>query len=371
MSKILVIIGTRPEAIKMAPVIMELKKRKLQHIVVSTGQHREMLREMLKVFKIKPDYDLDIMSREQSLFDITIKVLAKIRSVYENEKPSLVLVQGDTLSSFISGLAAFYQKIPIGHVEAGLRTYNKYYPFPEEISRELIDILADYYFTPTELTKQNLLREGKSRDKIYVTGNTVVDALLTIDKEKKRLFNNPSLNRLDFSKKIILVETHRREIWGNVMGKIHKALRIIAEKNQDIVIVFLVHKNPIVRKSAESYLKNHPRIILVESLDYFDLIKVLKICYFIITDSGGLQEEAPTFGKPVLIVRRETERLEGINSGIAKLIGLDSKHLIKQAEFLIRDKNQYRVMSSKHNPYGDGKAAQRIVNIIARKIIHL
>lgn len=366
--KILVAFGTRPEAIKMAPIVWELKRRKIPHITIITAQHRYMLDQMLKILELEPDYDLNIMRQEQTLSDISINIFKKINKIYNKENPDLVLVQGDTLTSFIVSLAAFYDKIPVGHVEAGLRTYKKYYPFPEEIDRQLIDIIADLYFAPTQSAMANLLKEGKDKSRIFITGNTVVDTLLTVS-NKDYPFSQRFLSKLDFKKhKVILIETHRREIWGKTMKTIHRALKKFADRNKDVMLVFSVHRNPVIQHLAQKFLASHKRIILLPTLDYKDLIKLLKNIYFVITDSGGLQEEAPTFGKPVLVVRQETERIEGVKAGIAKLVGFDPKNIVLEAEKLVKDQNAYKKMAKVGNPYGDGKAAKRIVDIILRKI---
>lgn len=366
--KIALVFGTRPEAIKMAPVIWEFEKRGINHKIIVTAQHREMLDQVLETFNIKPHYDLRIMQHEQTLSEISINIFEKINNIYQKEKPDLLLVQGDTLTSFIVSLAAFYEKIPIGHIEAGLRTHKKYYPYPEEMDRQLIDVLADYYFVPTQLAKKNLLKEGKDINKIFVTGNTVVDSLLQIS-QINHSFTNKNLEKVDFSKyRVILLEMHRRETWGRPMEIIYRSLRNLVDKNEKIFLIVPVHKNPIIQKSAHRNLSNHPRILLTEPLDYLDLVQVLKNVYLVITDSGGLQEEAPTFGKPVLVVRDYTERMEGIKAGLAKLTGLNPQVLVKETEKLIKNETLYRRMSKKENPYGDGHAAKRIVDIILKKL---
>lgn len=366
--RIITIVGTRPEAIKMAPVIKGLQKypQLFNTTVVATAQHRQMLDQVMEIFKIRPDYDLNIMQDQQTLSDTSINILRKINKIYDEVKPHLVLVQGDTLTSFIGCLAAYYDKIPIGHIEAGLRTYKKYYPFPEEIDRQLIDIVADFYFAPTKAAKQNLLNENKDKTRVFMTGNTVVDALLEVAKEDY-LFSNKTLQNIDFERyKVILVETHRREIWGKPMQQIHKGLRLLAQRNKDIILIFPVHLNPVVQNSAKKYLDNHARIHLIDTLNYKDLIKLLKNIYLVVTDSGGLQEEAPTFGKPVLVTRAETERPEGIKAGIAKLTGINPDIVIKETENLIKSKKAYQKMAKVKNPYGDGQAARKIVKILKR-----
>lgn len=352
----------------MAPVVKALKKRKKEFItkIVITSQHREMLGQVLKIFRIKPDYDLGVMVPRQTLFDISIDILNKLGKVFAEEKPDLVLVHGDTPTSFVSSLVSFYMQIPCGHVEAGLRTYNKYDPFPEEINRQLIDILCDYYFAPTLAAKENLLKEGKPKNNIWVTGNTVIDALQEVAK-KDYPFKNKHLEKVDFQhKKVILVTCHRRESWGEPMEKIFGGIRRVVEEFNDVEIVFPVHPNPIVRGAAEKILGKISRVHLVRPLDYRDMVMVMKKCYLVATDSGGLQEEAPALGKPVLVLRNTTERPEGIAAGTLKLAGTSSEQVYRAIKLLLGDKELYRKMSQVKNPYGDGKASQKIVQVILK-----
>ncbi|OGY22868.1 MAG: UDP-N-acetylglucosamine 2-epimerase [Candidatus Woykebacteria bacterium RBG_13_40_15] len=365
-AKILSIFGTRPEAIKMAPVIKKLEGKVVEHKVVVTAQHRELLDQVLKFFKIKPDYDLGVMMPEQTLTTISVDILNKLERILEYEKPDLVLIQGDTPTAFSAATAAFYQKIPIAHIEAGLRTYNKYDPFPEEMNRQLIDVLCDIYFAHTETAKDNLLRENHPKENIFVTGNTVIDALF-LATEKERKFLDKSLNKVDFRKKVILVTTHRRENWGETIEKIHKAIKEVVDKNPDVEVIFPVHPNPKIKESANKVLGQNKRVYLVKPLDYPDMSALLKKVYFVMTDSGGLQEEAPALGKPVLVLRRTTERPEGVIAGTAKLIGVDPKKIVKEANILLKDKTVYQKMAKAINPYGDGKASGRIVKVILKK----
>lgn len=371
--KIAIVLGTRPEVIKIAPIIFELKKANIKPMVINTGQHRQMLDQTLKIFKIKPDYDLNIMIQNQTLSTISMKVLQKIGQIFEKEKPDLILVQGDTTTTLISSLAAFYQRIPIGHIEAGLRTYNKYNPFPEEINRQLIDIMADFYFAPTFENKQNLLCEGRPKEKIFVTGNTAIDALFYIAKKNYK-FKNKTLNKIDFkNKKVILLTCHRREVFGKKIESIFKGIKKIANEFENVKIIYPVHLNPNVQKPAEKILSKHPRIHLIKPIIYSDMARLLKNCYLIVTDSGGLQEEAPTFNKPVLVLRDETERTEGIKAGTLKLVGTDEKRIYLGIKKLLNNKKEYQSIARAKNPYGDGKASQKIVRIInnlARGVIY-
>lgn len=351
----------------MAPVIklLEADPQFISKVIV-TGQHRQMLDQVLKIFEIKPHYDLDIMRPEQTLSQVTMRILEKIEAILIKEKPNLVLVQGDTATAFVTALAAFYQKIPVGHIEAGLRTGNKYYPFPEEMNRQLLDVIADYYFAPTELNRQNLLNEGKDPKKIFVTGNTVIDALLEVAK-KDLPFKDKKLNQVNFDKnRVILVTTHRRENIGPFMEQIHRAIRRVADSFEDVEVVFPVHLNPLVQKTAKKILGDHSRIHLIDPLNYEDLVNVMKKSFLVMTDSGGIQEEAPTFHKPVLIVRSETERVEGIQAGTLILAGVEENDIYKFAHKLLTDKKAYNKMARAKNPYGDGQSAKRIVSILRR-----
>ncbi len=381
MKKILIAFGTRPEAIKMAPIISCLKTgtKNLKPIICVTAQHREMLDHVLKIFNIIPDYDLDIMRPSQDLFDITANVLMGLKNILMKEQPDMVLVQGDTTTAFIAGLAAYYLKIPVGHVEAGLRTYNKYSPFPEEKNRHLLSVLTDLHFAPTELAKSNLLKEGICEDKIWVTGNTVIDALLTVvamlkDKQKEfiehfkkkwNLILPFEINDLKLkSKKFILVTGHRRENFGEGFQNICKALREIAERCEDIHIIYAVHLNPNVQKTVREILSGITNIHLIEPLEYAHFVFLMYRAYLILTDSGGIQEEGPSLGKPVLVMRDTTERPEGITAGVVKLVGTDKKRIVNDTLELLDNKNLYEKMSKAINPYGDGKAAERIVRVL-------
>lgn len=364
--KIVVIFGTRPEAIKMAPVIQELRRfpKLFNVIVVSSGQHRELLDDPLEVFKIRPDYDLKIMRAKQSLFDISRRILSKMESILKLEKPDLVLVHGDTPTTFMGGVAAFYSKIPVGHVEAGLRTYDKYNPFPEEMDRQFIDIVSDYYFAPTLATKNNLLREGKPKEKIVVTGNTAIDGVIWA----KKLVNNfvsDDLKRIDFkNKKVIFLEAHRRESWGKQLEDIFLGVRRIVSEFDDVSVIFPVHLNPIIQKAAQKIFGNISRVHLLKPLVYGDMVMVLKNCFLVITDSGGLQEEAPVFDKPVLVLRNVTERKEGVKTGALRVVGTNTNSVYLGIKELILNPKVYARMARAKNPYGDGHASERIKKAI-------
>lgn len=361
--KILIIFGTRPEAIKMAPVIKELRRfpTKFQPVVIITAQHREMLDQVLQLFQIVPDYDLNIMQNRQSLFDISSLTLQRLKPILEREKPTLVLVQGDTTTTFAAALASFYLKIPVGHVEAGLRTKDIYQPFPEEMNRRMTSILSSFHFAPTKDAKESLLKEGISEEKIYVTGNTVIDALLSVIKENYT-FNHPVLSRIEFdSSKIILVTVHRRESWGTPLRDICKAIGEIVLVRDDIEVVFSVHRNPEVQQVVRSVLKDNCRVHLVEHLDYESFVQLMNKSYLILTDSGGIQEEAPSLGKPVLVLRDVTERTEGIEAGTAKLVGRESRSIVEETLKLLCDSASYDKMARAVNPYGDGQAAKKIL----------
>jgi len=372
--KVMLVFGTRPEAIKMAPVIEALKKQKrqFQTIICVTAQHREMLDQVLRIFDIHPDYDLGVMNPGQDLFDVTSRCLSAMKQVLASEKPDVVVVQGDTTSAFIAALAAFYSRIPIAHIEAGLRTHDKYSPYPEEMNRRLLSVLADIHFAPTAWAKSNLLKEGIASSKIVVTGNTVVDALLTIQRRQKSkaagiAWKNYFQNSWDLEipdkrakKKMILVTGHRRENFGENFKNICFALKEIAEQ-REVIIVYPVHLNPNVQAPVKAILSGIDNVRLIEPLEYEPFIYLMRHAYFILTDSGGIQEEAPSLGKPILVMRDTTERPEGIKAGVVKLIGTNKKPIVNHALALLDDEKLYIKMSRAVNPYGDGKAAERIV----------
>lgn len=363
--KIITIFGTRPEAIKMAPLVKELKKyEKIESIVCVTAQHRQMLDQVLELFDITPEYDLDIMQSKQSLTGITVKVLQGLEEVFEKEKPDLILVHGDTTTTFAGALAAFYQKIRVGHVEAGLRTHNKHFPFPEEMNRKLTGSIADLNFAPTESSKNNLLLEGVKKEDIYITGNTVIDAM-NVTVEENYIFENNELNNIDYeNKKVIMVTAHRRENWGEGIENICKSLKTLVEMYKDVELVYLVHLNPIVKDVVYKYLGGMDRVHLLSPLDTKETHNLMNKCYMIMTDSGGLQEEAPHLGKPVLVLRDVTERPEAVDVGTVKLVGTNINSILENAKVLIEDKKCYERMSKAINPYGDGFASQRIVEAI-------
>jgi UDP-N-acetylglucosamine 2-epimerase (non-hydrolysing) len=363
LGKVMVVFGTRPEAIKMAPVIKELQKvEDIETQVVVTAQHREMLDQVLKLFAIEPDYDLNLMKDKQDLYSITTGVLTGLKEIMEQEKPDLVLVHGDTTTTFAAALAAFYQKIPVGHVEAGLRTRNKYSPYPEEMNRSLTGRLAELHFAPTDLSRENLLAESTASFKIWVTGNTVIDALMATVRPDYKF--GPDLEGIDFKNRILLVTTHRRENWGEHMRDIYAALIQLVEEFADVEIVFPVHKNPTVKDLAVEMLGNRARVHLLEPMEYEAFANLMNVSYIILTDSGGMQEEAPSLGKPVLVLRDTTERPEAIQAGTVKLVGTIQAHVYQAARELLLDRRQYDKMAQAINPYGDGKAAPRIVNVI-------
>jgi UDP-N-acetylglucosamine 2-epimerase (non-hydrolysing) len=373
-SKVLIVFGTRPEAIKLAPIIKRLKARssKLEPVVCVTAQHREMLDQVLRLFKIAPDYDLDLMKKDQTLFDITAEGLKRIRGVLEKEKPDLILVQGDTTTTFVAGLAAYYLKIRLAHLEAGLRTADKYNPFPEEMNRKLTDCLADLYFAHTAKAKENMIREGISPKNIFVTGNTVVDALLmTLEEQKKKEILTGIewhfIEKYGISfeeRKTLLVTCHRRESFGKDLESICIGLKRIAKSRADVQLIYPLHLNPNVQKPVRRVLGGMENVHLIEPLDYSSFVWVMNRAYLILTDSGGIQEEAPSLGKPILVMRKTTERTEGIEAGTAKLIGTDSKNILDEAMKLICDKRLYEEMTKAANPYGDGKASERIYDIL-------
>jgi len=359
--KVMVIFGTRPDAIKMAPLVAELKRHnQIQTIVCVTAQHRQMLDQVLDIFGIEPDYDLNIMQRRQSLEYITIKALEGLSRVLEDTKPDIVLVHGDTTTCFVGSLAAFYKKISVGHVEAGLRTHDKYFPYPEEMNRRLAGVISDLHFAPTRTNKNNLLREGIAEDKIYITGNTVIDALKTTVRPDYE-FQMKELRNIDFSKnRVITVTAHRRENLGEPLKNICRALKHIADKYDDVEIVYSVHLNPAVQEVARDILGNHNRVKLIDPLSVQDMHNLIARSYLVMTDSGGLQEEAPSLGKPVLVLRNETERPEAVEAGTVKLAGTDEEQVVSLAVQLLEDSNEYARMAKSVNPYGDGKASERI-----------
>lgn len=364
MKKVMLVFGTRPEAIKMCPLVNELKKRaELQTIVCVTGQHRQMLDMVLKVFNVTPDYDLSIMKDKQTLFDVTTNILNRIKEVLEKEMPNVVLVHGDTSTTFVTALACFYLQIPVGHVEAGLRTYNIYSPYPEEFNRQAVSIISQYNFAPTELSKQNLLKEGKKPESIYVTGNTAIDALKTTVRAN---YTHPELEWANDSR-LIMITAHRRENLGEPMRHMFKAIRRVMDEHPDVKAIYPIHMNPVVREIAKEYLGDDDRIHIIEPLDVLDFHNFLSRSYLILTDSGGIQEEAPSLGKPVLVMRDTTERPEGIAAGTLKLVGTEEQTIYKEFSRLLSDKDGYEAMSKASNPYGDGHACERIADIIENK----
>ena len=364
--KIAIIFGTRPDTIKMAPLILEFQNYPefFKVLTIATAQHRQMLDQVLEVFKIKPDYDLDIMSAKQTLATLTARIITGIDEILVNEKPDMVLVQGDTSTTCIASLAAFYRQIPVGHIEAGLRTNDKANPFPEEINRRITGCITDLHFAPTETARQALLKENNNPKNIFVTGNTVVDALKysVVDNFQ---FTVPELTKIvNQKKKIILVTMHRRENWGKPMEGACRAVKRLAEKYPDFVVVFPVHLNPIVRDVVYPILKDLPNVLLIEPLDYLDFVNLMAKSYMILTDSGGVQEEGPHFGVPILVLRYVTERPDAISFGTVKLVGLDEETIYSTALQLIEDKNEYSKMSNAVNPYGDGLSSLRTIKII-------
>ena len=353
--------GTRPEAIKMCPLVKELKTRtNIEVIVCVTGQHRQMLDQVLEVFNVIPDYDLSIMKEKQTLFDVTTNILNKIKDVLELEKPDVVLVHGDTSTTFATTLACFYLQIPVGHVEAGLRTYNIYSPYPEEFNRQAVSIVSQYNFAPTENSKMNLIREGKKEESIYVTGNTAIDALKTTVRED---YTHPELEWAKDSRLIILT-AHRRENLGEPLYQMFRAIKRIVDKYDDVKVIYPIHMNPVVRKAAKEIFEGEDRVHIIEPLDVLDFHNFLANSYLILTDSGGIQEEAPSLGKPVLVMRDTTERPEGIKAGTLKLVGTEEEKIYNEFEKLLTDKNEYEKMSKASNPYGDGYACKRIADIL-------
>ena len=364
MKKVMLVFGTRPEAIKMCPLVNELKTRKnMETIVCVTGQHRQMLDQVLEAFHVVPDYDLSIMKDKQTLFDITANILNRIKEVLEQVQPDVVLVHGDTSTTFVTALACFYLQIPVGHVEAGLRTYNIYSPYPEEFNRQAVSIISAYNFAPTELSRQNLLKEGKNPDSIYVTGNTAIDALKTTVRES---YTHPELEWAADSR-LIMITAHRRENLGEPMRNMFRAIRCVMDEHPDVKAIYPIHMNPVVRQTADEILGGEDRIRIIEPLEVLDFHNFLARSYLILTDSGGIQEEAPSLGKPVLVMRDTTERPEGIAAGTLKLVGTDEETIYRSFKLLLEDPVEYAKMSNASNPYGDGFACRRIADILERE----
>lgn len=367
--KVLTVFGTRPEAIKMAPLVKELQKREeIECKVLVTAQHRQMLDSVLDIFDITPDFDLNIMQHGQTITDITSRVMYGCQEVFKSYKPEIVLVHGDTTTTFAASLAAFYEKIPVGHVEAGLRSDNIYSPYPEEMNRRLTGRLASYHFAPTIANRENLVKENVSRRDILVTGNTVIDALLSVVNDNYK-FENEMLNTIDFNeKKVILLTCHRRENWGEPMNNIFKACNELVLDNPDVHLIFPMHMNPIVRDSAHEFMGNNDRISLIEPLDYEPFANLMSKVYMIMTDSGGIQEEGPALGKPVMVLRTETERPEAVEAGTVKVVGVDPDKIYRVGMRLVQDASYYESIANAVNPYGDGKASSRIADHILFKL---
>lgn len=365
MKKVMLVFGTRPEAIKMCPLVNELKTRKeLETVVCVTGQHRQMLDQVLEAFQVEPDYDLSIMKERQTLFDVTTNILNNIKEVLEKEKPNVVLVHGDTSTTFVTALACFYLQIPVGHVEAGLRTYNIYSPYPEEFNRQAVSIISQFNFAPTELSKNNLLKEGKKEETIFVTGNTAIDALKTTVRED---YTHPDLEWASDSR-LIMITAHRRENLGEPMKHMFRAIRRVMDEHPDVKAIYPIHMNPVVREIADSILGDDERIRIIEPLEVLDFHNFLNRSYMILTDSGGIQEEAPSLGKPVLVMRDTTERPEGIAAGTLKLVGTEEETIYQNFKSLLENKDEYEKMSKASNPYGDGFACKRIADILEEKL---
>ena len=364
MKKVMLVFGTRPEAIKMCPLVNELKSREnIETVVCVTGQHRQMLDSVLGAFSVTPDYDLSIMKEKQTLFDITTGILNGIGEVLDEVKPDVVLVHGDTSTTFVTALACFYKQIPIGHVEAGLRTYNIYSPYPEEFNRQAVSIISSYNFAPTELSRDNLLREGHAAESIYVTGNTAIDALKTTVRED---YTHPELDWAKDSR-LIMITAHRRENLGQPMRNMFRAIRRVMDEHPDVKAIYPIHMNPVVRQAANEELGDCDRIRIIEPLEVLDFHNFLARSYMILTDSGGIQEEAPSLGKPVLVMRDTTERPEGIKAGTLKLVGTDEDVIYENFKLLLENQNAYDAMSKASNPYGDGFACKRIADILERE----
>ena len=366
MKTIMLVFGTRPEAIKMCPFVNELKRHsEIKTVVCVTGQHRQMLDQVLEAFGVVPDYDLSIMKDKQTLFDITTNILNRIKEVLELVKPDVVLVHGDTTTTFVTALACFYLQIPVGHVEAGLRTYNIFSPYPEEFNRQAVSIISQYNFAPTELSKQNLLREGKPESSIFVTGNTAIDALKTTVRED---YHHPELDWAEGSR-LILITAHRRENLGEPMKHMFRAIRRVMDEHPDVKAIYPIHMNPVVRDIAAKFLGNDERIHIIEPLDVLDFHNFMARSYMILTDSGGIQEEAPSLGKPVLVMRDTTERPEGIAAGTLKLVGTSEETIYAEFKRLLTDKAAYDAMAKASNPYGDGHACERIARVLCKRPI--
>lgn len=361
MKTVMLVFGTRPEAIKMCPLVNELKKREnIKTVVCVTGQHRQMLDQVLETFGVEPDFDLSIMKDKQTLFDITANILNSIKNVLENVRPDVVLVHGDTSTTFVTALACFYLQIPVGHVEAGLRTYNIYSPYPEEFNRQAVSIISRYNFAPTERSKSNLIKEGKDEKTIWVTGNTAIDALKTTVKEN---YTHPELDWASGSR-LIFITAHRRENLGQPMHNMFRAIRRVMEEHKDVKALYPIHMNPVVRKAADEELGGFDRIHITEPIEVFDCHNIMARSFMILTDSGGIQEEAPSLGKPVLVMRDTTERPEGIAAGTLKLVGTDEETIYNSFKLLLENESEYKKMAHAANPYGDGNACERIVDII-------
>lgn len=361
MKTVMLVFGTRPEAIKMCPLVNELKKRdNIKTVVCVTGQHRQMLDQVLETFGVEPDFDLSIMKDKQTLFDITANILNSIKNVLENVRPNVVLVHGDTSTTFVTALACFYLQIPVGHVEAGLRTYNIYSPYPEEFNRQAVSIISRYNFAPTERSKSNLIKEGKDERTIWVTGNTAIDALKTTVKEN---YTHPELDWASGSR-LIFITAHRRENLGQPMHNMFRAIRRVMEEHKDVKALYPIHMNPVVRKAADEELGGFDRIHITEPIEVFDCHNIMARSFMILTDSGGIQEEAPSLGKPVLVMRDTTERPEGIAAGTLKLVGTDEETIYNSFKLLLENENEYKKMAHAANPYGDGHACERIADII-------
>ncbi len=361
MKTVMLVFGTRPEAIKMCPLVLEMKKREnIKTVVCVTGQHRQMLDSVLETFGVEPDYDLSVMKDRQTLFDITANILLKIKDVLETVKPDAVLVHGDTSTTFVTALACFYMQIPVGHVEAGLRTYNIYSPYPEEFNRQAVSIISNYNFAPTVTAKQNLIKEGKAEDKIYITGNTAIDALKTTVRAD---YTHKELDWASDSR-LIMLTAHRRENLGEPMYRMFRAIKRIIDEKPDIKVIYPIHMNPAVRKAASDVFGDEDRVHIIEPLDVLDFHNFLSRSYLILTDSGGVQEEAPSLGKPVLVMRDTTERPEGIEAGTLKLVGTDEDFIYSSFKLLLESEEEYKKMSKASNPYGDGNACRRIADIL-------
>ena len=365
MKKIMLVFGTRPEAIKMCPLVNELKRREnFETVVCVTGQHRQMLDQVLETFEVIPDYDLSIMKDKQTLFDITTNILNKIKSVLEKEQPDVVLVHGDTSTTFVTALACYYFQIPVGHVEAGLRTYNIYSPYPEEFNRQAVSIISQYNFAPTEKSKENLIKEGRDASRIWVTGNTVIDALKTTVRED---YSHPELEWAKGSR-LIFITAHRRENLGQPMHNMFRAIRRVMDEHADVKALYPIHMNPVVRQAAKEELGDLDRIHIIDPVEVFDCHNIMAQSYMILTDSGGIQEEAPSLGKPVLVMRDTTERPEGISAGTIKLVCTEEENIYNNFKELLENKEVYDAMAKANNPYGDGHACERIVNVLEERL---